>query len=156
MSRRRVFALLALVAVTLTLTPTICPSEALNASSRWVEVYRLYEWLVELYRRGGEVSNATAVLAEAVELLEMCETSQCLSRVDQLLNTTAKLLDEAEEALPRVQAIRTLSLAAKAAVLLSLPVAAYILLPRLVAWEWYFTRRRWLVVGRRKKRREER
>jgi len=133
-----------------------CPGVALNATGQWVVVYRLYERLVELYRQGGEVSNATAVLAEAIELLETCKTSHCLAKVDQLLNMTAKLLDEAERTLPRVQTIRMLSLAARAAVLLLLPVVAYILLPRLVAWEWYFTRRRWLVIGGKERRKGKR
>lgn len=144
--------LLAIAMATLTLASTADSSTAFNTSARWAKIYDLYEKLVELYRQGGEASNATTALAKAIELLEACETSQCLARVDRLLNTTAKLLEEVEKMLPKTQLIHTLTLAVKAGILLSLPIAAYILLPRIIAWEWYLTRRRWLVARRGGKR----
>jgi len=98
-----------------------------------------------LSSRGVDVSNVTRSLDAAIRLYEANRTSEAMSLLDNVSSGVQSLKATAEEVYLR-KAVARYSLAA---LVLSLPLVAYLAIPRVYVYVWFRLHRGWLVEKRR-------
>jgi len=95
--------------------------------------------------KGVDVSNLTRSLDAAIRLYEANRTSEAASLLDNISSEVQSLKATAEEVSFRKAAARY----SLAALVLSLPLVAYLAIPRVYVYVWFRLHRGWLVEKRR-------
>jgi len=137
---------LVLVAISLAVAvPQVAQAEFLDP---YTKLYELYVRVVKLASQGVDVGEVAEHLSRALKLLELGQYGEAAEEVGR-----------AEEVLTRLElSANTIALRASlakyggVAALASVPLAVYVLLPRVYVYTWYRARRRWVVVRERTRR----
>ncbi|QOJ79296.1 hypothetical protein IG193_02195 [Infirmifilum lucidum] len=95
--------------------------------------------------RGVDVSNITKSLDAAIRLYDANRTSETMGMLDSISSEVDALKSQAEGIYLR----RTVARYGVAALALSLPLIAYLAVPRAYLYLWFRLRRGWLVRKRR-------
>jgi len=98
-----------------------------------------------LSSRGVDVSNLTRGLDAAIKLYEANRTSEAMSLLDNISSEVQSLKAAAEE----VYLSKAVARYSLAALVLSLPLVAYLAIPRVYVYVWFMLHRGWLVEKRR-------
>jgi len=98
-----------------------------------------------LSSRGVDVSNLTRRLDAAIRLYEANRTSEAVSLLDNVSSDVQSLKAAAEEVYLR----KTVAKYSLAVFVLSLPLVAYLVIPRVYVYVWFRLHRGWLVERRR-------
>ncbi|MEM4831531.1 MAG: hypothetical protein QW780_05975 [Sulfolobales archaeon] len=120
-------------------------SVASLAGDVYSKFLELYSRTVELSLRGVETSEVEDLLASAIESIESGDYDRAL----KLMAEVERCLFVLEREAGPIALTKSLVKYGTAAILLSIPLLVYLLLPRLYIYLWYETRRNWVVVGER-------
>lgn len=106
------------------------------------EFLSLYEEIVNLAREGVDVSYMVSNLSA---ILESTEQNQSISQISELTKLVKNAIEELKRDAPRITLYRDTARALTVVFLASMPIAFYILFPRLYLYAWFITRRKWVV-----------
>ncbi len=147
---RGVEALALILALSLALTASPMFSPTINASSiperkaLRNELIQLYTETVNLSREGVNVSGVVNDLSSALALIDE-GSNESLIKASQILSNASKEINALRAEAPRIKLMNDLRLYGTVAVLASIPILTYFLLPRAYLIMWFRSRRRWLV-----------
>lgn len=127
--------LFTLMILSLHLRPALCETS-------FVEAVKLLEKLGE---EGMDVSAHIAALNEALQLYRENRTAEAEELIGQVLNQ----LRVAEQSLPAYRLQKWLRVGVAVAVLTAIPPLFYYFFPRVYAFAWAISRRKWVVKGGR-------
>ncbi|MEM1936419.1 MAG: hypothetical protein QXU65_05715 [Sulfolobales archaeon] len=130
---------------TVVLALLVFSSVASLAGDVYSKFLELYSRTVELSLRGVETSEVEDLLASAIESIESGDYDRAL----KLMAEVERCLFVLEREAGPIALTKSLVKYGTAAILLSIPLLVYLLLPRLYIYLWYETRRNWVVVGER-------
>jgi len=119
-----------------------------EAPDPYSKLYELYTRTVRLASQGIDVGGVVEHLSRALKLLELGRYTEALEE----LGRAEGLLSELELGAGGTALRMRLARYGAAAALASVPLATYLLLPRVYVYAWYRARRRWVVVGERTRR----
>jgi len=139
------FLVLAALALATVAVPWVARAEVADPYSRF---YELYVRTVRISSRGVDVCEVLEHLSEVLKLLELGRYGEALEEMGRAEEVLARLEHVAGALVLRV----SLAKYGGAAVLASVPLAVYVLLPRVYVYAWYRARRRWVVVSERTRR----
>jgi hypothetical protein len=129
--------LAALLAVSV--LPRVAHAEVLDPYSKF---YELYVRTVRLASQGIDVGEVVGYLSKSLELLEAGRYGEAFEEMVRAEDVVARLELSAGGVVMRGMLVKY----GATAVLALLPVAIYLLLPRVYVYAWYRARRRWVVV----------
>ncbi len=104
-------------------------------------VVSLYEEAYKLAKRGIDVEEVVHMLDQALKLARQGDTGEAQRLLEEASRRLDTLSSQADSILLRARLEKYLTVA----VLASIPVATYLLLPRLYLRLWYRSRKRWVV-----------
>jgi len=119
-----------------------------EAPDPYSKLYELYTRTVRLASQGIDVGGVVEHLSKALKLLELGRYTEALEE----LGRAEGLLSELELGAGGTVLRMRLARYGTAAALASVPLATYLLLPRVYVYAWYRARRRWVVVVERTRR----
>jgi len=105
----------------------------------------LYSRTVELSLKGVETGEVEELLASTIESIESGDYDRAL----KLMSEVERHLLVLEREAGFIVLTKNLVKYGTAALLLSIPLLVYLLLPRLYIYLWYETRRNWVVTSER-------
>lgn len=107
------------------------------------EFLRLYKEIVDLSKKGIDVSYMVNNLSAVLEIAEQYNVSE--SRVDELMRFIRNSLEEIKKEASRITLYRDITRFSIVIFLASMPIVFYVFFPRLYLYTWFITRRRWVV-----------
>lgn len=107
----------------------------------YTEFLDLYKRVVELARKGVDVSSVYAKLKEVHELMLQGRLGEAKTLLDSARADVDRLSSKASEAVLMSSVLKGVYIA----FLASIPILVYFLLPRVYLYAWYRSRRRWVV-----------
>ena len=113
----------------------------------WSRVEELFTVIEKAGSEGMDVKELIRDLNKAIQLIRKGD-EESLRRAKAILDSLSARVEEISRELPRYRLVRDLCTYSRVALLLSIPVAMYFLLPRAYLRLWYRYRRRWLVEER--------
>lgn len=125
----------------LLLVMLMAPTISAQQDNVYKEFLELYERTAKLAKQGIDVSSIVDKLGKALEMINsgrVDEASSLLSEVREQVRTL-------EDATPRIVFVNNLVKWSIVALLASIPILLYFLLPRLYLYLWYRARRKWVV-----------
>ncbi len=148
MTHRSTVAKAALITVLITLAvlPQIATASYDEGSKDmlWSELTDLFAKTVELGRQGIDVSEITHNLSQALSLISKGD-DRSLEEASQILSHVRDEITRIDENKWRILLINDATKYSLVALILSVPVLTYFLLPRAYVIVWFKTRRRWVV-----------
>jgi len=138
-------ACLALVALSIALLPQVAVAEVADP---YTKLYELYVRVAKLASQGIDVGDVVEYLSRALKFLELERYADALEELER----AEVILSELELSAGSVVLRMRLSKYGTAVALALVPVAIYVLLPRVYVYAWYRARRRWLVLRERTRR----
>jgi len=131
-------ACIALLLVLAMSTPLVVQSSDFDS-----EVGVLVEEAGKLYSKGVDVAMVIEKLDNAIALYESGRIDEAYAALSEARSMIMDLSSVAD----RVYYYNTLVKAVTVAVLAVIPIAIYLLLPRIYLYVWFKTRRKWIVRG---------
>lgn len=110
--------------------------------------FSLYSRVVDLSRKGVEVSQYADPLNEVLRLLEVGD----LDDATKLMNLIEANLSRLEARADEIVLMKSVTKYSTVAAILAIPLLTYFLLPRAYVYAWFRSRRRWMIAGERDKR----
>ena len=140
-----VFTLLLLIVVALCSLQRIWAEDL--RGELWSRVEELFIVIEKAGSEGMDVKDLIRDLNEVIQLIRRGD-EESLSRAKSILDNLSTRVEKISRELPRYRLVRDLCTYLRIALLLSIPVAMYFLLPRVYLRLWYRYRKRWLVEER--------
>ena len=118
--------------------------DAISYEEVWGKFTELFRYVEELSSEGMNVSLIVSELNDVLTLIEENTTESLTKAMDRLRDIELEV-SELRGELSSFKFWRDVSLATKIAVLASIPILMYLLLPRVYISLWFKCRRRWVV-----------
>ena len=119
----------------------LVPMPAAHAEDLDLEVAILVDRASKLHSMGVNTTSVVEKLSSAVEAYEHGDSEKAWA----LLNEARKIVEELEKGAGETYSRLLLLKAATVTLLASIPIAVYLLLPRVYLYLWFRVRRRWVV-----------
>lgn len=107
----------------------------------YTQIAELINTLEYLYKKGVDVTSIVRDLNTVIELASLGNTDEALTRLEQIKSKLRELEHIAEDTYIAKMAIKFVLVGFIA----SIPVAVYLILPRVYLHLWYSVRRKWIV-----------